>query len=292
MATIGYANPGALVETEWLQAHLDDPSVLVVEVDEDVTAYAKAHIPGAICWNWTADLRAVVGRDFIDQEGLTGLLRSADVNPDTTVVLYAGNNNWFAAYAYWLLKYLGFDAVKLLNGGRKKWELESRPLTDEVPSYPGGAVSLDASVRSEIRAFRNQVLARLRRGEFVDVRSPEEYRGEKLAPTTCPRNNPRSPATSPAPPTSHGARPPTRTAPSSPPTTCGRSTRAPASPPTRKSSPTAGSGNGPRRRGSRSPSCSATPTSRTTTGPGPSTGRWSESQSRRARPRSFHPARG
>jgi thiosulfate/3-mercaptopyruvate sulfurtransferase len=182
MKTNGYANPGVLVETKWLEAHLDDPSVRVVEVDEDVTAYGRGHIPGAICWNWNTNLRAAVGRDFIDQETLTGLLRSASVNPDTTVILYAGNNNWFAAYAYWLLKYLGFDAVRLLNGGRKKWEFESRPLTDEVPSYPGGAVSLDASVRSEIRAFRNQVLARLRRGVFVDVRSPEEYRGEKLAP--------------------------------------------------------------------------------------------------------------
>ena len=120
MGTNGYANPSALVETEWLQAHLDDPSVRVVEVDEDVTAYATGHIPGAVGWNWTADLRAVVGRDFIDQETLGGLLRSAGVNADTTVVLYAGNNNWFAAYAYWLLRYLGFDAVKLLNGGRKK----------------------------------------------------------------------------------------------------------------------------------------------------------------------------
>jgi len=193
MKTNGYANPGVLVETKWLEAHLDDPSVRVVEVDEDVTAYGRGHIPGAICWNWNTDLRAAVGRDFIDQETLTGLLRSASVNPDTTVILYAGNNNWFAAYAYWLLKYLGFDAVRLLNGGRKKWEFESRPLTDEVPSYPGGAVSLDASVRSEFRAFRNQVLARLRRGVFVDVRSPEEYRGEKLAPDHLPQEQSQVP---------------------------------------------------------------------------------------------------
>jgi thiosulfate/3-mercaptopyruvate sulfurtransferase len=193
MKTNGYANPGVLVETKWLEAHLDDPSVRVVEVDEDVTAYGRGHIPGAICWNWNTNLRAAVGRDFIDQETLTGLLRSASVNPDTTVILYAGNNNWFAAYAYWLLKYLGFDAVRLLNGGRKKWEFESRPLTDEVPSYPGGAVSLDASVRSEFRAFRNQVLARLRRGVFVDVRSQEEYRGEKLAPDHLPQEQSQVP---------------------------------------------------------------------------------------------------
>jgi thiosulfate/3-mercaptopyruvate sulfurtransferase len=193
MGTNGYANPDALVETEWLQGHLDDPSVRVVEVDEDVTAYATGHIPGAVRWNWQTDLRAVVGRDFIDQEGLTGLLRAAGVNPDTTVVLYAGNNNWFAAYAYWLLKYLGFDAVKLLNGGRKKWELESLPLTDETPSYAAGMVALDTSVRSELRAFRNQVLARLRRGVFIDVRSPEEYRGEKLAPDHLPQEQSQVP---------------------------------------------------------------------------------------------------
>jgi len=193
MGTNGYANPDALVETEWLQGHLDDPSVRVVEVDEDVTAYATGHIPGAVRWNWQTDLRAVVGRDFIDQEGLTGLLRAAGVNPDTTVVLYAGNNNWFAAYAYWLLKYLGFDAVKLLNGGRKKWELESLPLTDETPSYAAGMVALDTSVRSETRAFRNQVLARLRRGVFIDVRSPEEYRGEKLAPDHLPQEQSQVP---------------------------------------------------------------------------------------------------
>ena len=104
-------------------------------MDEDVTAYAPGHIPGAVRWSWHTDLRAfAVGRDFIDQQGLTSLLQAAGVHADTTVVLYAGNNNWFAAYAYWLLRYLGFDAVKLLNGGRKKWELR-HALTDDVPTY-------------------------------------------------------------------------------------------------------------------------------------------------------------
>jgi thiosulfate/3-mercaptopyruvate sulfurtransferase len=193
MGTNGYAKPDALVESEWLQAHLDDPSVRVVEVDEDVTAYATGHIPGAVRWSWYTDLRAAVGRDFIDQEGLTSLLRAAGVSADTTVVLYAGNNNWFAAYAYWLLKYLGFDAVKLLNGGRKKWELEARPLTDDVPSYARGTVSVNMPVRSEFRAFRNQVLARLRHAAFIDVRSPEEYRGEKLAPDHLPQEQSQVP---------------------------------------------------------------------------------------------------
>jgi thiosulfate/3-mercaptopyruvate sulfurtransferase len=193
MGTNGYANPDALVESEWLQAHLDDLSVRVVEVDEDVTAYAPGHIPGAVRWSWHTDLRAAVGRDFIDQQGLTSLLQAAGVHADTTVVLYAGNNNWFAAYAYWLLRYLGFDAVKLLNGGRKKWELEARPLTDDVPTYARGTVSLNTPVRSELRAFRSQVLARLHHAAFIDVRSPEEYRGEKLAPDHLPQEQSQVP---------------------------------------------------------------------------------------------------
>jgi thiosulfate/3-mercaptopyruvate sulfurtransferase len=193
MGTNGYANPDALVESEWLQAHLDDLRVRVVEVDEDVTAYAPGHIPGAVRWSWHTDLRAAVGRDFIDQQGLTSLLQAAGVHADTTVVLYAGNNNWFAAYAYWLLRYLGFDAVKLLNGGRKKWELEARPLTDDVPTYARGTVSLNTPVRSELRAFRNQVLARLHHAAFIDVRSPEEYRGEKLAPDHLPQEQSQVP---------------------------------------------------------------------------------------------------
>jgi thiosulfate/3-mercaptopyruvate sulfurtransferase len=167
--------------------------VRVVEVDEDVTAYAPGHIPGAVRWSWHTDLRAAVGRDFIDQQGLTSLLQAAGVHADTTVVLYAGNNNWFAAYAYWLLRYLGFDAVKLLNGGRKKWELEARPLTDDVPTYARGTVSLNTPVRSELRAFRNQVLARLHHAAFIDVRSPEEYRGEKLAPDHLPQEQSQVP---------------------------------------------------------------------------------------------------
>src|SRR6266536_2671208 len=121
-----YANPGALVDIDWLQDHLNDPSVRIIEVDEDTTAYERGHIPNAIAWNWNTDLHTPVGRDYVDQEGLSSLLRAAGVGPDTTVVLYGGNNNWFAAYAYWLLKYLGYDSVRLLNVGRKKWELEGR----------------------------------------------------------------------------------------------------------------------------------------------------------------------
>jgi thiosulfate/3-mercaptopyruvate sulfurtransferase len=185
-----YANPDALVETDWLEEHIDDPDIRVTEVDEDTTAYQKGHIKGSVPWNWSTELRADLGRDFIDQEGLNRLLRRAGVGPDTTVVLYGGNNNWFASYAYWLLRYLGFGAVKLLNGGRKKWELESRELTQEAPSHPPTEYTISGPVQGDIRALRDEVLSRVKEGDaasFVDVRSPEEYRGEKLAPDHLPQ---------------------------------------------------------------------------------------------------------
>ncbi len=189
-----YANPGALVEIDWLAEHLDDPGIRVIEVDEDSTAYEKGHIPGAAGWNWKTDLHASVGRDYVDQAGLSELLRAAGVGPDTTVVLYGGNNNWFAAYAYWILKYRGFDNVKLLNGGRKKWELESREQTADVPSFDATDMTVDASDRPEFRAFRDEVLSKVGGGTaLVDVRSPEEYRGEKLAPDHLPQEQSQVP---------------------------------------------------------------------------------------------------
>ena len=188
-----YANPDALVESDWLAEHIGDEGIRVIEVDEDVTAYEKGHIPGAVGWNWFEQLHDPVRRDFVDQEGLTSLLRQAGVGPDTTVILYGGNNNWFAAYAYWLLKYQGFDNLKLLNGGRQKWELESRELTQEVPSYQATYMSVSDPIREEIRAFRDDVLRKLGESAFVDVRSPEEYRGEKLAPDHLPQEQAQVP---------------------------------------------------------------------------------------------------
>jgi thiosulfate/3-mercaptopyruvate sulfurtransferase len=182
----GYANPDALVETDWLAEHLDDPRVRVIEVDEDVTAYEKGHIPGAIKWQWFSDLHNPVRRDLVDQEGLEQLLSRSGVGADDTVVLYGGNNNWFATYAYWLLVYLGFDKVKLLNGGRQKWELESREVTSGVPEVKETSLPINRPVRRELRALREEVLQSLGNASFVDVRSPEEYRGEKLAPDHLP----------------------------------------------------------------------------------------------------------
>jgi thiosulfate/3-mercaptopyruvate sulfurtransferase len=189
----GYANPDALVETDWLEEHLDDPGIRVVEVDEDTTAYEKGHIRGAVGWNWSTDLHAKVGRDYLSRQELAELLSRAGVGSDTTVVLYGGNNNWFAAYAYWILKLRGFDRVRLLNGGRKKWELESRELAQDVVSYPRADLVLTAPEREDIRALRDGVLAHLGDAAFVDVRSPEEYRGEKLAPDHLPQEQAQVP---------------------------------------------------------------------------------------------------
>jgi thiosulfate/3-mercaptopyruvate sulfurtransferase len=189
----GYARPGTLVETDWLEEHLDDPAIRVVEVDEDTEAYEKGHIPGSVSWNWTTDLHTAVGRDFVSKDGLSGLLSKAGVREGTTVVLYGGNNNWFAAYAYWLLKLRGFENVKLLNGGRKKWELESRELAQDTPGYKDAGYQITGKERPDIRALRDDVLRRLGGSAFVDVRSPEEYRGEKLAPDHLPQEQSQVP---------------------------------------------------------------------------------------------------
>src|SRR5437763_10313465 len=188
-----YAHPNALVETDWLAKRLDDPKIRIVEVDEDTTAYEKGHIRNALGWNWFDDLHAKPRREYIDQEGLNRLLQQAGVGPDTTVVLYGGNNNWFAAYAYWLLRYLGFDNVRLLNGGRKKWELESRELTQDAPSVSTTSFTVSGGDRSEIRALRDEVISKLGKSALVDVRSPEEFRGEKLAPDHLPQEQAQVP---------------------------------------------------------------------------------------------------
>lgn len=185
-----YANPDALVTTEWLVENLSDPNVRVIEVDEDATVYDKDHIPGAIAWSWSDDLHHPTRRDYLDQEGFNQLLSAAGVGPETTVVLYGGNNNWFAAYAYWLLKYRGFDNVKLLDGGRKKWNIESLPLDSAAPGLTPTEFRIAGSERPELRAFRDQVLESLGRATLVDVRSPEEFSGEKIAPDHLPQEQP------------------------------------------------------------------------------------------------------
>jgi thiosulfate/3-mercaptopyruvate sulfurtransferase len=187
---MAYANPRSLVTTDWLAEHLNDPQIRVVEVDEDTTAYGGGHIPGAVAWDWSSDLHHPVRRDYIDQEGFNALLQKLGAGPETTVILYGGNNNWFAAYALWLLKYRGFDSVQLLDGGRKKWELEGRELTGTVPSYAPSDYRIPNPERPNLRAFRDDALAKVGSAAFVDVRSPEEFSGEKLAPDHLPQEQP------------------------------------------------------------------------------------------------------
>jgi thiosulfate/3-mercaptopyruvate sulfurtransferase len=188
-----YAKPEVLVSTDWLEDHLDDPNVRIIEVDEDTASYEKGHVRNALKWDWSTDLHTEVGRDFQDQAGFSRLLSEAGVGPDTTVVLYGGNNNWFAAYAYWLLKLRGFDDVKLVNGGRKKWELESRELVQDSPSFEATGFTISGAERPQLRALRDEVIGKVGAVGFVDVRSPEEYRGEKLAPDHLPQEQSQVP---------------------------------------------------------------------------------------------------
>jgi thiosulfate/3-mercaptopyruvate sulfurtransferase len=185
----GFANPEVLVDTDWVAGHLHDPGIRIIEVDEDTSAYVKGHIPRSIGWDWFEDLHAKPRRDYIDQAGMNELLERSGVGPDTTVVLYGGNNNWFAAYAYWLLRYLGFDRMKLLNGGRKRWELEGRELTAAAPEIELTSLPALGPIRSELRAMRDEVLSRVGSVSFIDVRSPEEFRGEMMSPAHLPQES-------------------------------------------------------------------------------------------------------
>ncbi len=175
-----------LVDAEWAEAHLDDPKVVFVEVDEDVSAYDKNHIRGAVRVDWTKDLQDPVKRDFVDQGAFEKLLSAKGIANDDTVVLYGGNNNWFASYAYWYFTLYGHEDVRLLDGGRKKWELDSRPLVTE-PTERAATEYHAQPLRSDIRAFRDEVLAAIGTQNLVDVRSPDEFSGKLLAPAHLPQ---------------------------------------------------------------------------------------------------------
>jgi thiosulfate/3-mercaptopyruvate sulfurtransferase len=170
-----------LVETDWVQEHLEDPSVRIVEVDENPALYAEAHIPGAIGFDWRRDLQDQVKRDFLGPEAFGELLGSRGIGDDHTIVLYGDRNNWFAAYTYWYLKYYGHDDVKLVNGPREKWISEGRPTTRDVPSHEPATFTAREGDPA-IRAKRDEVLAALGDGKrLVDVRSPQEFSGELIA---------------------------------------------------------------------------------------------------------------
>jgi thiosulfate/3-mercaptopyruvate sulfurtransferase len=170
-----------LVDTQWVEDHLDDDSIRIVEVDENPALYAEKHIPGAIGFDWKADLQDQVKRDFLGPEEFGALMGSRGISNDHTVVLYGDRNNWFAAYTYWYFKYYGHDKVKLINGPREKWIGEDRPTTAEVPEYPAATFKV-ASQDDAIRAKRDAVLAELDSStRLVDVRSPQEFSGELIA---------------------------------------------------------------------------------------------------------------
>jgi thiosulfate/3-mercaptopyruvate sulfurtransferase len=175
-----------LVDAAWVESHLSDPNIVLVEVDEDVSAYDKGHIKGAVKIDWKQDLQDPVRRDFIDKAGFEALLSSRGIGNDDTVILYGGNNNWFAAYAYWYFKLYGHENIKLLDGGRKKWELDSRELTDEVTTRPATTYTAK-DVDTSIRAFRDDALNAIGKLNLVDVRSPDEFSGKLLAPAHLPQ---------------------------------------------------------------------------------------------------------
>ncbi len=187
MSENGYVNGQALVTADWVAEHGRDQGVRLIEVDVDTTAYDSGHIEGAVGWNWKQQLQDQTSRDLAPRDKLEELLSQSGITPDTTIVLYGDNNNWFAAYAYWQLKYQGHDNVRLLNGGRVKWEAEGRPYTTEVPSYPRAEYRFSGPPREELRAYRDQVRERIGRAGLVDVRSPKEFTGELLAPENLPQ---------------------------------------------------------------------------------------------------------
>ncbi len=176
----GYAHPEVLVSTEWVALHLSDPKVRLVESNEDILLYDTGHIPGAVKIDWTTDLNDQTVRDYVDSGHLQTLLRSKGINNDTTIVFYGDKNNWWATYALWVLQLFGIANVKILDGGRLRWMDEGREVSTDVPAYAPGNITVGERNDERIRAFRDDVLEHLKtKGQLVDVRSPEEYRGEK-----------------------------------------------------------------------------------------------------------------
>ena len=175
-----YAHPERLVTTEWLEAHLGEPGLVVAESDEDVLLYETGHIPGAVKIDWHLDLNDPLTRDYVDARGFAALMSAKGIAPDTTIVFYGDQNNWWAAYALWVTSLFGHADVRLLDGGRKKWVDEGRPMTTDVPSPAPADYPVAERDDSVIRAYREQVLAHIGNGKLVDVRSPGEYSGELL----------------------------------------------------------------------------------------------------------------
>lgn len=186
MADKGYVHPEVLVDADWVQAHLNDANVRLIEVDVNTKAYDEGHIAGAVGFNWQRELQDQTVRAPVSKENLEELLSRSGVTNDTTIVLYGDNNNWFAAWSLWIFKYYGHNDVRLLDGGRVKWLADKREVTTEAPSYQ--RTDYHAKQPNEdIRAYRDQVLSKLGKAALVDVRSPGEYSGELLAPANLPQ---------------------------------------------------------------------------------------------------------
>ena len=187
-----------LVTADWAEQNLDTNGIVFVEVDEDTTAYDAGHIPGAVKINWKTELQDPVIRDFVDKGAFEKLLSDKGIGNDDTVVLYGGNNNWFAAYAYWYFKLYGHDDVKLLDGGRKKWELDGRTLSTDEVSRPATSYTAKQDQDTSIRAFRQEVVDAIGNKNLVDVRSPDEFSGKIMAPAHLPQEQAQRPGNIPS----------------------------------------------------------------------------------------------
>lgn len=177
----GYVHPEVLVSTDWVAEHLDDPKVRLLESNEDVLLYETGHIPGAVKIDWVGDLNDPILRDYVHRDQFQELLRKKGINQDTTVVFYGDKNNWWATYAFWVFRLFGMESLKVMDGGRLRWEQEGRASVSEVPTYPTGNVTVPDRDDARIRAYRGDVLEHVHNDKpLVDVRSPEEYRGERL----------------------------------------------------------------------------------------------------------------
>ena len=181
IAARGYAHPDVLVSTQWVGEHLSDPKVRLLESNEDVLLYETGHISGAVKIDWVAELNDSLIRDYVDRSRFERLLRAKGINQDTTVVFYGDKNNWWATYAFWVFKLFGVDNLRVMDGGRLRWADEGRPLETAVPKVAEGNITVKDRDDARIRAFRDQVTAHVQANKaLVDVRSPEEYRGERL----------------------------------------------------------------------------------------------------------------
>jgi thiosulfate/3-mercaptopyruvate sulfurtransferase len=177
----GYAHPDVLVSTDWVEQHLNDPKVRLIESNEDTLLYASGHVPGAVHVDWTSDLNDQIRRDYITREGFEALMSRIGATRDTTVVFYGDKNNWWACYAFWVFQLFGHTNAKVMDGGRLKWEKEKRQMSRDVPSYPKTQYKAPERSDAPHRAFRDEVMAHLKKqGQLVDVRSPEEYAGTRL----------------------------------------------------------------------------------------------------------------